>query len=127
MPAPLPIIRMLRLTPHACLGLALAGCVSTGNQPPPVAIVTDLAAVTTCAFIAPVGAPTFVPGARPPSGYEAFQDALRRRTAALGGTHLYLTNPSAGWGGASAIGSAYRCRQASSDPRSEAARWIASA
>lgn len=80
------------------------------NQPPPVAIVTDLAAVAACAFVAPVGAPPFTPGYRLDSGYQDFQDALRRRTAALGGTHLYLTNPSAGWGGASAIGSAYRCR-----------------
>ncbi|KQP08311.1 hypothetical protein ASF28_21240 [Methylobacterium sp. Leaf99] len=100
--------RLSRLAP-ACLGLVLGGCVSGQNQAPPVAIVTDLAAVAACAFVAPVGAPPFTPGYRLDLGYKDFQDALRRRTAALGGTHLYLTNPSAGWGGASAIGSAYRC------------------
>jgi hypothetical protein len=31
------------------------------------------------------------------------QDALRRRTAALGGMHLSLTNPSGGWRGATAV------------------------
>lgn len=94
----------------ACLSLVLGGCVSGQNQPSPVVLVTDLAAVAACAFVAPVGAPPFTPGYRLDSGYQDFQDVLRRRTAALGGTHLYLVNPSAGWGSASAIGSAYRCR-----------------
>jgi len=111
MPAPNPVRRSLRLILPVAVSLALAGCLSPRHPAPPVAIVTDLAAVASCAFIAPVGAPPFTPGYRVSTGYPDFQDALRQRTAALGGTHLYITNPSAGWGGASAIGSAYRCNE----------------
>lgn len=102
-------LSLRRLVPVG-LSLALASCVSTRSEPVPVVIVTDLAAVSACAFIGPLGAPPFTPGYRLDAGYQDFQNALRRRTAALGGTHLFLSNPSAGWGGASAIGSIYRCR-----------------
>jgi hypothetical protein len=94
----------------AVLGaLALSGCVTPFDSGPPVAIVRDLSKVAGCEFRGTVTPPHVRAGLRSADGHVAYVHELKRRAAAVGGTHLYLLNEAAGWGAAQAVGTAYRC------------------
>ncbi|AWN47389.1 hypothetical protein DK419_14575 [Methylobacterium terrae] len=97
--------------PLALLALSalLAGCLSVREPGDGVTLVRDLAAVRGCRFVATLGRPARLVAAARVEAYEALLVDLRRRTAATGGTHLYLLNDAAGWGAAEAIGTVYRC------------------
>ena len=88
--------------------LVLASCVHN-SRIPDVEIVRDLSDVVGCRFITTVGAPPPSLGYRAYAGYENYLVELKLRVARAGANRLYLNNPSAGWGGASALGSAYLC------------------
>lgn len=97
----------LRVAPLLAVAGVLGGCLNLPVNG--VSIETDLSKVAGCEFRDTIRPPRTQPGLRDPAGYDLYLDELRRRTRAVGGTHLYILNPSAGWGGAEAVGTAYRC------------------
>jgi hypothetical protein len=91
------------------IAFGVSGCITPFGDGPRVAIVRDLSNVAGCEFRGTVSPPRAQAGLRIASGHGAYIEEIKRRAAALGGTHLYMLNEAAGWGAASALGTAYRC------------------
>lgn len=93
------------------LSLLSNECKSLSLDKADVRFVTDLAIVSGCHFLGTVRPPTATLGSRQQADYERYRAALIDDAARRGATHLYVLNNAAGWGGAAAFGTAYRCRR----------------
>ena len=90
--------------------LAMSGCVSAPSPEPAAVLVRDLSDVAGCRFVRTVNAPRRSMETTISASHGRYLAELQRRAALLGGTHLYLMNDSALWGGSDAAGAIYACR-----------------
>lgn len=90
--------------------LAVGGCMTARGPEPAIVLVRDLSAVAGCRFISTVGAPRSTRDVRLNVSHDQYLVEIQRRAALLGGTHLYLINDAALWGGSDAAGAIYFCR-----------------
>lgn len=87
---------------------ALTGCISVRGPDYAAELVRDLSDVAGCRFVSTIRAPRVATRLNLPV-YDDYLAELRRRTVAAGGTHLFIMNDAASWGGVEAAGAAYRC------------------